>query len=182
MVGMLEPRKGHLVLFEAFQRIARRLEDVRLIVAGDEPPGCSGYRQILEADVAARGVGSRVLFLGHVEEIPALMAALDVVVLPVIQPEGFGRVVIEAYAARRPVVASRLGGLCEIVEDRLTGLLIPPRDASALTEAILDLLEDPAFRARLGEAGRRKAETSFNLEVLLAQLTRQYRHVLAGEG
>lgn len=182
IVGMLEPRKGHRLLFEAFQTILTRFPEARLVVAGGEPPGGNGYRQALEADVDARGLGSRVVFAGHVEDIPALMAAVDIVAFPVVQPEGFGRVVIEAYAARRPVVASRLGGLCEIVEDRLTGWLVPPRDVSALTEAILDLLEDPALRARLGEAGRRRVESHFSLDALVRQLTGYYKELLAWEG
>jgi glycosyltransferase involved in cell wall biosynthesis len=178
IVGMLEPRKGHRILFEAFQTIVTEFPEARLVVAGDEPPGGNGYRQTLEAEVDARGLGSRVVFAGHLEDIPALMAAVDIVAVPVVQPEGFGRVVIEAYAARRPVVASRLGGLCEIVEDRLTGLLIPPRDAAALREAILDLLGDPALRAKLGEAGRRRVEAQFSLDAMLRQLTDSYWQLL----
>lgn len=182
IVGMLEPRKGHRVLFEAFQTVVKRSPDARLVVAGDEPPGGNGYRRALEAEVVERGLGSRVVFTGQLEGISAFMAAVDVVAFPVVQPEGFGRVIIEAYAARRPVVASRLGGICELIEDRLTGFLVPPRDASALAEAILDLLDDPALRAKLGEAGRRRVEAHFSLDAMIHQLTASYHEVLSSRG
>lgn len=180
LVGMLEPRKGHAVLLEAFVRLALQAPHARLVFAGSEPPGAPEYRRILEQRIVSLGLSSRVSFLGWVDDVPSLMAALDVCVLPVVQPEGFGRTLIEAGAAGRPVIASRLGGIPEVVEHQLTGLLVPPGDVAALADALSLVLDDPALRARLGEAGRRRVQQRFTIETMLTQLMAVYDELTAG--
>jgi glycosyltransferase involved in cell wall biosynthesis len=119
-----------------------------------------------------------VHFLGHRDDVPEILAALDVLVHVPSAPEPFGRVVAEAMAVGKPVVAARAGGLPEIVEHEVTGLLVPPGDPSACAAAVLRLLADPALRARLGTAGRRRAEERFDPAAHAERVVAAYREVL----
>jgi len=98
----------------------------------------------------------------------------------VVQPEGLGRVAIEAAAMRCPMIATPLGGLAEIIEDGATGLAVPPGDARALAEALVRLLDDAPLAARLAAAARQKAERCFGLEMMRRQIQSVYEEVLAG--
>jgi glycosyltransferase involved in cell wall biosynthesis len=102
-----------------------------------------------------------VRFIGHRADVPLVLAASDVLAFPSTVPH-FARPIIEAGAMARPVVASRLGGPLELVEDGVTGLLVPPGDPAALATAIAPLLDDPERAARLGEAGYRRARADFD--------------------
>jgi D-inositol-3-phosphate glycosyltransferase len=154
--GRLSPEKGVLELVEA----ARGLE---LVVAGDGP-------------LRAR-VPEALGFVAH-GELERLYRRAAVVVCPS-RREGFGVVAAEAAAFARPVVASAVGGLLDIVEDGVTGLLVPPRDPGALRAALLRLLSDGPLRRRLGAAARERAEARFSREVTTTQLLRVYEEALA---
>jgi glycosyltransferase involved in cell wall biosynthesis len=141
--GVLERRKGHAVLLDALARVPG---PVRLVVCGD-----GAERAALAA--AARPLGTRVRFAGFRDDMPACLAAADMVAMPSLQ-EGLGVAALEAMAAGRAVVASRTGGLAEVVVEGETGFLVPPGDAGALAVALARLAADAALRARLGAAGR----------------------------
>lgn len=153
--GTLDARKGVPVLLEAFDAVRRRRPEALLVLAGRGP---------LQAEIEARArrPESGVRLAGFRDDMPAFMRAADVLVLPSTW-EGFGYVLVEAMAARRPTVASRTSSIPEIVVDGETGLLAPVGDAPAFADAILALLDDPERRRRLGEAGRRRVETRFTL-------------------
>ena len=160
MVAHLTPWKGH----EDFLRIARivgvAVPEARFLVAGGpiyETEGHSGYAEWLRGRAVELGLGDRVTFLGKRDDVPKILASLDVLVHCPTAPEPYGLVVIEAMAAQRPVVAARAGGIPEIVEHEVTGLLTDPGDVSAFAGSVLRLLGDPALRRRMGEAGRRRA-------------------------
>jgi glycosyltransferase involved in cell wall biosynthesis len=121
-----------------------------------------------------------VIFLGNREDVPRLMAASQVVLVPSLESakEGFGRVAMEAMAMEKPVVASRTGGLPEVVTEN-TGILVPPGDAQALAEALDRLLEDGELRRELGRAGRRRVEELFDLNHTVSEVKRVYRELLA---
>ncbi len=176
LVGMLDPRKGHTVLLESFSKIHRKTH-CELVIAGREPVGSSGYRQQLEQRVKDLGLEGKVHFLGHVRNVPVLMKLLDVCVLPVVEPEGFGRVIIEAFAARRPVIASDLGAISEIISHEENGLLCPAGDVEALSESLLRLIQDPMLCKELGEAGRMRVELHFDLKTKLARLASIYEEL-----
>jgi glycosyltransferase involved in cell wall biosynthesis len=145
VVGALERRKGHAVLLDAARRLRPARTDVRLVFCGD-----GGERAALEASAA--DLAGSVIFAGFHRDVAACLAAADVVALPSLH-EGLGVAALEAMAAGRPVVASRVGGLAEVVVAEDTGLLVPPNDAEALAAAIARLAADPALRARFGAAG-----------------------------
>ena len=164
----LAPVKGLTHLVGAMPEILRRCPRAHLAIVGD-----GEERPALEAQAAALGVGHRVHFLGFREDIEAVIAALDVFALPSLN-EGMGRVLIAAMALGVPVVATRVGGVPDVVEDGRQGLLVPPADPAALAEAIAAILGDGMRAAAMGAMGRARAER-FSLEVMLRRLAALYR-------
>ncbi len=162
-VARLVPHKGVDVTLEALARLAPSRAGLRYAVAGEGPD-----RERLEARAAELGVADRVRFLGAVPEdlLPGLYAAADLYVglsrEEGREVEGFGISFVEASASGLPVVAGRAGGVPDAVRDGETGILVDPRDPGAAAAAIRRILEEPALGHRLGETGRRAAETMYN--------------------
>lgn len=157
-VGRLCDVKGQHELIAALPLLGR--EDVTVLLVGEDVESGGSYKRLLEEQARERGVEGRVRFLGSRDDVPALLAAADALVLPS-WIEGFPLVVLEAMAAGVPVVATAVGGTPEAVVNGETGLLVPTRDVHALARAIRHLLEDPDRARRLGEAGRRRARERF---------------------
>jgi glycosyltransferase involved in cell wall biosynthesis len=181
MVAHLTKWKGH----EDFIRIALRLSEqvpgVRFLVSGGpiyETEGHEGYAEALKRRAVDLGLAGRVLFLGARDDIPEILAATDVLLHCPTSPEPFGRVVAEAMAAGRPVVASNAGGTPEIVEHDVTGLLVTPGDVGGFAAAVQRLLADPALRHSLGAAGRRRAEQLFAVAPHAERVLRAYKEIL----
>lgn len=168
-VGRLEPVKGFSYFVHAAGIVADSLPHAQFIIAGD-----GAERKVLERDAAA--LGSRIRFLGMRGDVPALMAAMDVCVVPSIN-EGMGRVILEAGAAGTPVVAANVGGIPEVVKETVTGLLVRPRDATGIASAVLALAADPAQRQRLGDAARQHAQR-FGLERMVEQIESLYETLI----
>ena len=172
-VGRLdEPKKGLPVFLAAARILARDLPRVRFAVVGDGPA-----RAAIEARATREGVSHRTVFAGTRRDIPAVMSALDLFVQPSLW-EGFGVTLLEAMVAGRPIVASRVGGMPEVVRDGETGLLVPPGDPGALAAACAALLRDRDRAARLGHAGRKRVEAEFGIDRLVAELASLYRSIL----
>ncbi len=183
MIAHLTPWKGHEVFLEIARAVTDRIPRSRFVVVGGsiyETHGHAGYPETLRQKTAALGLSDRVAFLGARDDVPDLLAALDVLVHPPTAPEPFGRVLAEAMAVGRPVVAARCGGIPEVVEDGVTGLLVPSTDVGAFTAAVVKLLEDPALCRRLGDAGRCRAEARFGIEAHAASVLEAYRAALEG--
>jgi glycosyltransferase involved in cell wall biosynthesis len=183
MIGHLTPWKGHEVFLEIARGVADRMPRSRFVVVGGaiyETHGHAGYPEVLRHRAAALGLSDRVTFLGIRDDIPDLLAGLDVLVHPPTAPEPFGRVLAEAMAVGRPVIAAHCGGIPEVVEDGMTGLLVPSADVGAFTAAVVRLLEDPMLCQRLGGAGRRRAEARFGIEAHATGVFEAYRVVLEG--
>ena len=160
-VGRLCDVKGQRELIEALSQLDR--DDVTLLLAGEDLETGGAYLRALEQEAQELGVASRVRFLGRRDDVPALLAAADALVLPS-WIEGLPLVVLEAMTAGVPVVATSVGGTPEAVVDGETGLLVPPRNVSALAGAIDAMLVDPDRARRLGEAGRQRAREHFDAE------------------
>lgn len=170
--AVLRPGKGHDVLLEAVPRVRGRAPRVVFLLAGSGP---------LAGEITARSaaLGDAVRMLGHREDMSALMAAADVVCLPS-ESEALPTVLLEAAAAGRPTVATRVGGVPEVVEDGHTGVLVPPSDPEALAAALGELLETPARRRELGDAALARARRSFGMETQARRTLELWRQV-AGE-
>jgi glycosyltransferase involved in cell wall biosynthesis len=172
MVAVLRSKKGHRYFVEAAREVARAMPAARFLIVGDGP-----MRATVEGWIAEAGLAGAVFLLGHREDIPEVMAALDVMVLPSRRDEGVPQVLIQALAMERPVVTTDVAGVTEIVEDGVTGLVVPPEDAPALAKAVIALLEDRQRAAALGQAGRKRVEAGFTLEQMLDRMEAIYRGV-----
>ena len=170
-VGRLCDVKGQRELIAALPRLARA--DVTLLLVGEDIEAGGAYRLGLEGEARQLGLTGRVRFLGRRDDVPALLAAADALVLPS-WIEGLPLVVLEAMAAGVPVVASSVGGTPEAVVDGETGLLVPPRDVEALADALDELLGDPERARRLGQAGRRRAREHFDADTPARQILGLY--------
>lgn len=175
-VAALVRRKGLDVLLGALAQLAQRGLHPILWVAGEGPE-----RSALERQRRELGLDRTVRFLGRRDDVPDLVAACDVFVLPSRQ-EGLGVAALEAMAGARPVVASRVGGLGEAVIDDRTGLLVPPADVDALARALTRLLRDPALRERLGAEGPARIAEGYHAEQMVAAYESLYFDVLGREG
>ncbi|MEP6617721.1 MAG: glycosyltransferase [bacterium] len=164
----LHPWKGQRVLLDALDR----LPDVHgLIVGGALFSGEEAFEAELHARVARAPLAGRVQMLGTRDDVPALIASCDVVVHTSVLPEPFGRVLVEALLARRPLVASNAGGVLEIVEDGRTALLVTPGDADALANAIAFVRDHPAEATAMSEAGSSDVRVRFTRATMLRGVT-----------
>ena len=172
--GRLEPVKGFAYFVEAAHLLVEECPEVRFVLAGD-----GSQRSFLEGQAA--DLSLQFEFLGMRDDIPALMAAMDLFVLPSLN-EGMGRVLLEAAAAGVPVVATAVGGVPEIVKDGVTGLLVPPEDATALAGAMQRLLADCATRRRMGETARAEVAPRHGLGSMVQRIEALYETLLREKG
>lgn len=170
-LARLEAQKGLRVLLRA----AAKSGDAAFAIAGEGP-----QRAELEALAAELGIADRVRFLGHRTDVPALLASCDVFVLPSLY-EGSSLAVLEAMAARRPVLSSAIGGTDELIDDGVDGLLVPPGDAEALAAAMRRLLDDPELRGQLAAQARAKVEERFSPTAMANGVEATYEELLGDE-
>jgi glycosyltransferase involved in cell wall biosynthesis len=167
-VARLDAQKGHGYLLAA----APEIPDALFVFVGE-----GRERPVLEAQARALGVAERVRFLGHRDDVPDLLAACDVFVLPS-RYEGLPLSVLEAMAAAKPVVATAIEGTDELVRHGETGLLVPPAAPSALAEAIRAVLADRALATRMGQAGRARVDREFSMSRMIDEVTGVYDELL----
>jgi len=171
-VGRLSPEKGHAFLLRALPAIVAAFPRAGCVLAGDGPSRAS-----LEDEARRLGMADRVVFLGHRGDVPGILSALDLFVQPSLY-EGFGMSLLEAMAARLPIVASRVGGIPEVVDDQVTGLLVPPADAQALGRAVTALLGDCGRARRYADAAARRVSERHSMTAVAARVDALYRRVL----
>ena len=172
-VGMLRPEKRFDVLVRAAAELVARRPEARVLIVGDGPE-----RARLEALVAELGLSHSVRLLGARDDVPDVLAALDVAVT-CSDFEGTPLSVLEYMEAALPVVATRVGGLAHLLEDGVHGLLVPRRNPAALAEALDVLLGDPARRRAMGAAGRERRRAEFDLDVMVARVEELYERLYA---
>jgi glycosyltransferase involved in cell wall biosynthesis len=163
MAAVLEERKGHRFLLEAAQRLKARGYQIQYCIAGE-----GSLRKSLEEAATRLGLKDEVQFLGFVSDMPAFLSRVDILVLPSLF-EGFGVSVLEAMAAGKAVIASRVGGLAELVSDTVTGLLVAPRDIDGLANAIAKLAGDRMLRREMGQKGKERLQANFTVEQMAKQ-------------
>ena len=157
-------RKGQEVLVQAASLLRQRHPDVHYIVVGSAAPGNETHETRLRELIATSGLNDVVTLTGDIQDAASVFAALDIAVVPSVQPEPFGCVVIEAMAAGTPVVGSRNGGIAEQIEDGISGILFSPGNAEELAQALDSLLTDADYRQRTREEGFRRVRHEFTLE------------------
>lgn len=175
-VGRLQAVKDQLNLVRAFGRLVAAgvpgAARARLVLVGEGP--CRGQ---IEAEIAAAGIGERVWLAGERADVPDVMRGLDVFALPSLA-EGISNTILEAMASGLPVVATKVGGNPELVEERSTGALVPPADPVALADALAPYVADATLRREHGAAGRRRAETEFSLDAMVGRYAALYDNLI----
>ena len=161
VVARLEPEKGHPTLLEAWPQVLRSVPDAYLLIVGE-----GSRREALEAQARHLRIAHRVVFTGRRDDVPAVTAALDVAVLPSYR-EAQGLSILEAMALSRPVVASDVGGIPEMITDGVTGLLVPPHDADALAGAITRLLLDHSLADTIARAAHDMVHDRFCIQLMV---------------
>ncbi len=175
-VGRLASNKGLLALLEGFRPLARRDPTARLVLVGED----GGMRAAVELRARELGLASRIRLTGFIPEEGVLATAFAqarLFVLPS-EYEAFGLVLLEALAQGTPVIASRVGGIPEFIEDGRAGSLIPPQNAGALSDALLELWDDESARRKLGEYGRTEVVPRYSWPRMVDQLEALYGEVL----
>ncbi len=173
MVSVIRSWKGHPILFTAAQKVLEKIPNAQFLIVGDGP-----CMQWYPDQVRELGLADKIRFLGHREDVPNVLAALDVVVLPSTAHEGIPQILLQAQASGKAIAASRVGGIPEIIEDQKTGLLVPPKDPDALAEALMRLLGDKALRDRLGHAAALYAREHHSCDRMGEKLEVLYRAYL----
>jgi glycosyltransferase involved in cell wall biosynthesis len=163
MVGNVQAWKGQHLAVEAAALARRAVPELRCLLVGGVHRTGIAYSEALQRRLAEPDVAGAVRWTGARADVPACMDAMDVVLHASVRPEPFGRVLLEAMAVGKPVIAPREGGPVEIVAHGQTGVLVAPRDAAALADAVVSLLGDPERRAAMGSAARARARTLFDL-------------------
>jgi len=164
--------KGHPVLIRAAAEVVNAHPKVQFVLVGDGPK-----RHDYEAMVEAAALKQHFLFFGRRGDVPEILVSCDIAVLPSLA-EGLPNAVLEYLASGLPVIATALGGNLEVVQDGVTGLLIPPNDPEVLNRALMRLLDDPVLGATLAKAGQEHVQSKFSFERLVLEVERLYGDLL----
>lgn len=171
-IGRLTPVKGIPYLLKAAKMLLRQGANVKVLIVGD-----GSIKPDLMTQTRDFGIGEHVVFLGHREDTKELVQAMDIFVLPSLS-EGIPMALLEAMAASRPVVASRVGGVPEIIDDGVEGFLVEPMDVNGLTEKCLGVIQSPDMAQKMGEMARARVERDFSAENMAHRVAALYRALI----
>jgi len=171
-VGRLVPQKGHRYLIDAMPMILKAVPKARLLIVGR-----GGLQAQLEEQVSGLALSRHVRLAGRRRDIPRLLAAMDVFAFPSLW-EGFGIALLEAMTMELPVVASDVDGIPEVVQDRITGILVPPRSSVPLAEALIALLNRQALARAMGKRGKERVLAHFTIDQYWRKLDELYQSLL----
>ena len=177
VIGRLTPIKGHPLFLKAMARVTRVMPQVKIQIIGDAPK--PQYKEELMLLAKNLGLQSVTEFMGTRYDISQLLSKMSVLVVPSVGEEAFGRVAIEAGACGVPVVATRIGGLVDIIEHEKDGLLTPPDDPRILADAVLRLLKEPDLAASFARSLRQKVERDFSLDDMFERTLKVYHEAVS---
>lgn len=178
MIGRITPLKGHMYFLKAVAKLNRLIPKLKVIIAGSPPRKKPRYLDDLLTLTRRFGLERCVNFIGSQKDIPSLLSGIDCVVMASTAQEAFGRVVIEAQAVGVPVVATRVGGIVDVVEDQKTGLMVDPCDAEGICKAVLKIHKDKEFAANLRKNAREKVEKNYTLDLMAERTIELYKKEL----
>jgi len=176
-VASLTANKGHHFLLNAFQQIYKKNPTIKLIIVGDGP-----LQSTIQEEAKKLGMESAVIFTGQRKDVYELLAMSDIFILPSMIREGLSIAMIEAMAMGLPVIGSNVGGIPELIEDRVSGFLVSPGDTDQLARIIDLLATEQDLRKRLGQQGKRIYEEKFTLPRMVQQIEALYDHLLERKG
>lgn len=179
-VGMIRKMKGHNVFINAVSIIHSYIPDAKFLIVGDTPPGSkeSGLKDELIQQIKSLGLENDIFITGYRSDIPAVMASLDVFVLPSIEHEGVPQVISQAMAMGCPVVASNVGAINEQVIPDVTGKLIPPCDPELIAASVIELIKNTEKAKEIGRNGRSLVKRKFNLKGMIESTESLYEMLL----
>jgi lipopolysaccharide heptosyltransferase II len=177
IIGRITPLKGHVFFIKAMARLLRQKPFVDVWVIGDAPREKKAYKDSLLLLVKRLGIADKVSFLGSRSDIPELLAKVDALVLSTVTQEAFGRVIIEAQAVGVPVVATKVGGVVDVVEHEKTGLLVLPKDSDGLAQAVNRLIDDRRLSDAMVLEARKRVEERYTLEQMASRTIRVYEEL-----
>jgi len=178
IVGRLTSLKGHTFFLRAMAKVIRTIPHAKVWIVGDAPPQKAAYKKELEVLARRLGIETHVEFLGNRQDVPAILAKSDILVLSTVTQEAFGRVILEAQASGIPVVATNVGGVIDIIDDGKTGLLVPPKDVDAMAKAVIRFHNDRALVNAIVVEAQKKLKKNFTLEHMASSTVRVYEELL----
>jgi glycosyltransferase involved in cell wall biosynthesis len=173
IVGNLLVWKGQEYFIRAASEVRKVIPSAMFLIVGD-----GECRHDLERSSEKLGIRDKVIFTGRRIDIPTLMAAMNVIVHSSITPEPFARVILEAMAMGKPVIAMNEGGVPEVIEDGVNGISIPPKNASLMARKIIGLLSDRDKAKKMGQAARKRIEEHFSIEANVKKIQKEYLQIL----
>lgn len=179
--GRVTQWKGQHVFIEAIAEIKKEFSDIAGLIIGDSPEGAADYLDQLKNRVGTLSLQKNIVFTGYQADVGLFYRICDVVVHTSVEPEPFGRTILEAMAYGKPVVATAMGGPLEIIESDYDGVLVPPCNAAVLAETIIRLLKDDKLRAEMGSRARTKVKDRFGVGHQSEVMIEIYNSVLKGD-
>lgn len=178
MIGRINPGKGQLFFLEIAKRVFETYPQCHFLLVGDPFPGYESIQEEMKSVIHNNGMEESISDLGFRKDIPEVLAATDIFVLPSILPDSFPTVILEAMASAKPVIATQSGGAEEMVTDGETGFLIPIGNVEKGAEAISQLVKDPSKIKTFGEAGRQKVLNNYNLNTFKEKIEKHlWKHL-----
>ncbi|MBP9854237.1 MAG: lipopolysaccharide heptosyltransferase II [Candidatus Omnitrophica bacterium] len=178
IIGRLTTLKGHPYFLQAMAKVVRHSPQAKIWIIGDAPVKKAEYKQELETLATRLGIRNNVEFLGNRQDIPELLSQVDVLCFSSIEPESFGRAIVEAQAMKVPVVATRVGGVVDIIDDGITGLLVFPKEPDMMAEKVLYLLKNKSEAQKMTEAALEKIHQKFTLDHMAESTLAVYEELL----
>jgi glycosyltransferase involved in cell wall biosynthesis len=172
MVARLDMQKGFEYLLQAARELCKTFTDLKIVIAGEGPD-----RNAIEDLIQQYGLQSNVILAGQQSNMPGVYAAMDVFVLPSLN-EGLPMTVLEAMAASKPVIATRVGAIPSVIKDGENGLLVAPKDSEGLRNAVASLLADPERRRRMGDQAHAWVSGNYTSEAMAVRYREMYEEVL----
>jgi glycosyltransferase involved in cell wall biosynthesis len=175
-VGRLVPVKGHTYLIKAIQKVVKVIPEAKFLFVGD-----GEIKSKLSEEIKSLDLQENIFMLGSRNDIATILSCINVFLLPSLN-EGFGMVLIEAMAARKPVIATNVGGIPEVVKDGETGILVPLKDPEAFSSAIIKLYNNPELSRRMGQAGYSRARNLFDIKTTVREFEDLYNKLIKEKG
>ncbi len=174
MISVLRSWKGHKYLIGAVPKISSYIPEARFFIVGEGP-----QRRNIERIVQKMDLKEKVIMLGHREDIPEIIASLDVIVHPSTGHEGIPQTILQALAMRKPVIASNIGGIPEVIKHLTTGVLIPPCDAKAIAKAVIEVYKNPDLALQLAQEGQKIVKQHYSYGAMLNKIENIYTILLS---